>query len=64
MDSSKDQIDKPKKGSLVLELDSGNVSVVEFMLGNKPVVSNGSYQYPLYSGTYILLDTPLLKELL
>lgn len=60
-------IDKPKKGSLVLELDSDTVYVVKYILtmaGPTVVVNNGTYDFPILEGNYVLLDTPLLKELL
>lgn len=50
-------------GDLIVALESGRVFKIKYLLGNKVVVNNGVFDFPLSEGQYVP-HTPLWEELL
>jgi hypothetical protein len=54
---------KPKKGDKIVILESGDVFIIKYFLGELVVVNNGLFDFPLLLEE-IAPVTPLMEELL
>jgi hypothetical protein len=54
---------KIKPGDTVIDFTSGNVFKVKYLLGDKVVVNNGIYDFPLFPEEYAIYS-PLMEELI
>lgn len=54
---------KIKPGDLIISFNWGRVFKVKYILGDKVVVNNGTYDFPLYPKEYAIYS-PLLEELI
>lgn len=61
MDSSKDR-NGLKPGDKIIELRSGRIFSIRYFIGDKPVVSNGEFDFPLIPSFFVPWS-PLLEEL-
>jgi len=54
---------KIKPGDTIIDFTSGSVLKVKYLLGDKVVVNNGEYDFPLLPEDYAMYS-PLMEELI
>lgn len=52
-----------KKGDKVIDLPSGRIFIIKYMLDKKPVVNNGVFDFPLRLEV-VIKWSPLMEELI
>ena len=52
-----------KQGDKIIDLPSGRIFIIKYMLGKKPIVNNGKFDFPLRLEV-VIKWSPLMEELI